>query len=444
MSGDGRVLAVTSPGCCGEVLSFTQGAVIVYRKNSSGTSWTPFGDRLLSERGFSYGGFNGLALSQDGRTLAARVKETHLQVYQIADDDSAWLPLGGPIGEPESDDPKVGPIALSADGRTVAFGDPAWLSGPFVRIYKWSDSDTDWYSDGRIDWEKRGDEIDEIVALSGDGSTVAVADSSRGYARVYRSTGENPKIGWYEPASTWSKIADDLQGVTSESKGGSLAESSLSLSFDGSMVAVGAPRYDLTFSSDPWFVNDAGRVQVFQLSKDASSWDLIGGQITGSASDKKFGTSVAMTSDGSLVAISSDEAVRLFRRGADNVWIQVGASIGSEDMNDDFGRAFALSYDGSIIITGAQYSDRNTGNGGRARVFGIDIESCDIQEPTGILPDVDVGPSEDGPDDLTFVDMSLAEPVEMSESSGSSAKHVPLALLALQVLVLRMSLFAFV
>ena len=73
---------------------------------------------------------------------------------------------------------------------------------------------------------------------------------------------------------------------------------SVSLSDDGTIVAIGAPYNDGNGS-------DAGHVRVYEWNSGTSSWDQKGGDIDGEAAGDWSGISVSLSSDGTEVAIGA-------------------------------------------------------------------------------------------------------------------------------------------
>lgn len=137
----------------------------------------------------------------------------------------------------------------------------------------------------------------------------------------------------------------------------------ISLSADGNTLAVGAPEED----SDAFGINgdqtdnsgvDSGAVYI--LSRSGSSWSQ---QAYLKASDTeqlaKFGASVALSGDGTLLAVGSPNAhveggiVYLFARSG-TTWAQQ-ARIGASNANngDHFGVAVSLNADGTTLVVGA-------------------------------------------------------------------------------------------
>jgi hypothetical protein len=137
-----------------------------------------------------------------------------------------------------------------------------------------------------IDGEAAGDECGYSVSLSSDGSTVAIGaryndgnGSYSGHVRVYKNI-----------SGTWTQQGSDIDGEAAYDYSGS----SVSLSSDGSTVAIGAPSNG---------VNDAGHVRVYK--NISGTWTQQGSDIIGEGFLDNSGTSVSLSSDGSTVAIGA-------------------------------------------------------------------------------------------------------------------------------------------
>ncbi len=93
-----------------------------------------------------------------------------------------------------------------------------------------------------------------------------------------------------EASATISQVGSDIDGEA----GGDRSGTSVSLSSDGSRVAVGAPQGGA-----------AGHVRVYDW--DGSAWVQVGSDIDGEAGGDRSGTSVSLSSDGSRVAIGASQ-----------------------------------------------------------------------------------------------------------------------------------------
>jgi hypothetical protein len=228
-------------------------------------------------------------------------------------------------------------------------------------------------------WEQIGDDIDGetaednsgfSVAISNDGSIVAIGApfndgtaSDAGQVRVYENQ-----------SGAWEQLGDDIDGEAMNDRFGTSVE----LSADGTIVAIGARDN-----------NSRGHVRV--LENQSGNWVQIGDDIDGESIGDKFGDSVDISSDGTIVAIGapfSDGAgleqgrVQIYQNQSNN-WVQIDNNIEGEDMNDRSGVSVALSADGSIAAIGAHLNDGNGANAGHARTFTnsniLDVQSSEVR-----------------------------------------------------------------
>jgi hypothetical protein len=254
-------------------------------------------------------------------------------------------------------------VALSADGTTVAIGagnnDANGTNAGQARVYSWNGST--WTQQGiDIDGEAAGDLLGYSVAMSGDGSTVAIGapfndgtGGNAGQVRVYTWNSTN-----------WIQRGGDIDGEAANDFSGW----SVALSEDGSTVAVGARSNDGTGS-------DAGQVRVY--TGNSTAWAQRGGDIDGEAAGDESGISVALSADGTTVAIgarynsgnvSYSGQVRVYTWNSPT-WIQRGGDIDGEAANDESGSSVAMSADGTTVAIGSRYNASSGSNAGQVRVY---------------------------------------------------------------------------
>jgi len=161
----------------------------------------------------------------------------------------------------------------------------------------------------------------------------------------------------------WMQIGEDIDGETEGENSGRV-----SLSSDGSIVAIGAQQNDDNGSA-------AGQVRVYQNLDE--TWVQLGNDLNGEDEINFFGQSVSLSDDGSILAVGAhyndgngEESghVRVFKYEADE-WVQMGIDIDGEAAFDHFGWVVSLSADGSILAIGAILNDGNGVDAGHVRVF---------------------------------------------------------------------------
>ncbi len=213
-----------------------------------------------------------------------------------------------------------------------------------------------------IDGEAANDRCGQSVAISGDGSIVAIGANanngtgpSSGHVRVFRNIG-----------GVWVQQGSDIDGEHPGDNSGY----SVALSEDGTIVAIGSNANDDSG-------NKAGQVQVFRYV--TGNWIQYGNDMEGERFDDESGTSVALSADGLTVAVGAPYAdssggqlnhghVRVYRYTA-GTWIQQGQDIDGERAMDFSGVSVDLNRTGTVVVIGAQGNDGNGVGAGHARVF---------------------------------------------------------------------------
>jgi hypothetical protein len=324
-----------------------------------------------------------VSLSSDGSTVAigARYNDGsgsdsgHVRVYAWNSATSAWDQQGADIDGEAAADQSGWSVSLSSDGATVAIGAPyndgnGSDSGQ-VRVYAWNSATSAWDQQGAdIDGEAAGDQSGASVSLSSDGTTVAIGatyndgnGSNSGHVRIY---------AWNSTTSAWDQQGADIDGEAAADQSGW----SVSLSSDGTTVAIGAVGNDGNGS-------DSGHVRVYAWNSATSAWDQQGADIDGEALADFSGWSVSLSSDGTTVAIGapyndgvsglSSGHVRIYTwNSATSAWEQQGADIDGEGVGDGSGYDVSLSSDGTTVAIGASSNDGNGSNSGHVRIYSWD------------------------------------------------------------------------
>jgi len=157
--------------------------------------------------------------------------------------------------------------------------------------------DGEWESLGKdINGEKNNDFSGSALTLSSDGRILAIgatlnngiADDDfdeRGHVRVFKLNNKNK----------WKPLGNDIDGESLGDNSGS----SVSLSADGKILAIGAPLND--GSADNRY-DERGHVRVFRLN-EKDQWDPVGIDIDGDSKDDEMGSSVSLSSDGLTLAV---------------------------------------------------------------------------------------------------------------------------------------------
>nr|AOE10128.1 conserved hypothetical protein [uncultured bacterium] len=364
LSSDGSTVAIGASGNDGNGSS--SGHVRIY-KNVSGT-WTQIGGDIDGEAAGDVSG-GSVSLSSDGSTVAIGASGNdgngsysgHVRIYENV--SGTWTQIGGDIDGEAADDASGGSVSLSSDGSTVAIGasgnDGNGSYSGHVRVYE--NVSGNWIQLGLdIDGEAAGDRSGGSVSLSSDGSTVAIGafgnngnGSFSGHVRIYENV-----------SGTWTQLGADIDGEAVYDQSGQ----SVSLSSDGSTVAIGA-------SANNGNGSYSGHVRIYK--NVSGTWTQIGGDIDGEAAGDVSGGSVSLSSDGTIVAIGASGNngtgtdaghVRIYENVSGN-WIQLGLDIDGEVPDDYSGQSVSLSSDGSTVAIGASGNNGTGTDAGHVRIY---------------------------------------------------------------------------
>jgi hypothetical protein len=392
LSSDGTTVAIGAPWN-----DKVSGHVRIFSFDSESATWIQLGSDIDGESGGDRSGYS-VSLSSDGTTVAIGAYRNggngtdagHVRIFSFDSESATWIQLGSDIdGENEGDNSGYS-VSLSSDGTTVAIG--AYRNGGngtdagHVRIYSFDSESASWIQLGSdIVGESAGDWSGFSVSLSSDGSTVAIGAiytnrnrSNSGHVRVYN---------FDSGSSSWVQLGSDIDGEFSGDRSGS----SVSLSSDGSTVAIGAR---LNYGNGP----DSGHVRVYNFDSGSASWVQSGADIDGEFSGDQSGFSVSLSSDGSTVAIgalyndgngSNSGHVRVYNfDSGTSTWTQVGSDIDGESENDWSGTSVSLSSDGSTVAIGAPSNYGNGESSGHVRIYSF----TDDSDGDGVLDTADAFP----------------------------------------------------
>ena len=389
LSSDGTRVAISAPLNDGN--GENAGHVRVYEW--SGDRWAQLGDDIYGDQGSRSG--DSVSLSSDGTIIAIGTEHAHfndsfswgqVRVYEWG--NGTWTQLGGDIYGEASQDDSGSSVSLSSDGRRIAIGaqgnDGNGLLSGHVRVYEWGNNT--WTQIGQdIDGETRYHYSGRSVSLSSDGTRVAIG--APGGFNGFHSAGEVRVYSLIN--NTWTQIGQVINGeAPGDGSGGSV-----SLSSDGTRVAIGAPGNDGEDGLLGGTTVGSGHVRVYELSN--GTWTQIGDDIDGEALGDGSGSSVSLSSDGTRVAIGApgndgggndSGHVRVYEwdRGT---WTQLKLDIDGEAAEDSSG-VVSLSGDGTRVAIGAPLNDGDDQsnavnepgeNYGHLRVYGLP-EKIEIQE----------------------------------------------------------------
>ncbi len=357
-----------------------------------GLSQTQIGSDIDVQGMLGASGHN-LSLSSDGSILAigAPLNNSNgndaglVEVYKNT--PTGWVKTAHIEGENAED--KLGSsVSLSSDGSTLAIGAPFYdgISGDdsgYVLVYKYDASLDSWDKAGNnFEGKAAGDKLGHSVSLASDGSIIAIGspensanDYKHGLVQVFE-----------QRPGGWTQLGRDIFGEASSDTSGW----SVSLSGDGSIVAIGA-------RSNRGDVNNSdlskGHVRVYKYNTNASQadWTLLGRDIDGLGSFNHFGSSISLSSNGSVLAAGApflfSQGYATVHENIGNNWTQIGSVLEGAAPKDEFGSSVSLSGDGSILAIGGPYYDKGVDDdSGHVKIYkntsGTWTTIGDIEGPT--------------------------------------------------------------
>eukprot|EP00429_Kryptoperidinium_foliaceum_P001098 CAMPEP_0176009584 /NCGR_PEP_ID=MMETSP0120_2-20121206/4325_1 /TAXON_ID=160619 /ORGANISM="Kryptoperidinium foliaceum, Strain CCMP 1326" /LENGTH=1201 /DNA_ID=CAMNT_0017342383 /DNA_START=229 /DNA_END=3834 /DNA_ORIENTATION=- len=283
-----------------------------------------------------------------------------------------WASIGGVLGGPTNTDGiEFGySVAMSSNGNRIAIGLPG-LDGrddPTQKIktkiggtYIMDFNGTDWLKA----YEMIGMEVEgsagSTVAMSSDGKIVAVGAPGT-------ATGGSVTVYQEIDDGSWETLGGILGGGSVN--GTSTFGSSLTLSAAGDVLAVGDK-----YAKPGEGSSDVGAIWVYQRVGD--SWQQLGNTIYGEGDNDLFAWSIALSSSGDRVAgsaLGSDGLrgeVRVYQF-QDEDWTQAGSSLVGGTTRETFGASLGLGADGNVLAVGAPGYSNGANGKGRVQVFQFD------------------------------------------------------------------------
>ena len=248
-------------------------------------------------------------------------------------------------------------VVISGDGSRIAFTSEDWMMMD-ATVHWYQKSGSSWTSLRNFGPVSLDQGLGHELSMSRDGTRIAFANS-----------GSTVQV-WEEAGGSFTQIgAGDITGTHLKS---------VALSADGSRLVVGSPRKN----------SNVGEVSVWEES--GGSWAQIGSTFTGSATNEYFGEDVAMSDDGSRIAIgitlknSPRGAVQVWDNTAGSTWALVGTEFNGDVSQSYYGRSVSLSGDGSRLGIGVWNSAEaevwEESSGSWAQIGNIDTGISEVSQ----------------------------------------------------------------
>jgi len=281
-----------------------------------------------------------------------------------------WVQVGGDLDGEEPGDEAGFSMSASENGRVI-IGARRNAKGGMknrgaARIFQF-DPQTGFYVPIKdIYGEEAGDQCGFSVSMSKNGTRVAVG--SLGSDKNGKNSGQVRIFDENELSNTWNMVYELIgEEVTS------LFGASVSLSQDGSHLAVGAPYY-----SEGADMIRSGRAYVYrQVQESEWEWEQVG-SMSGTSSNDLFGWSVSFSPNAQFVAVGAPRLeesldsgyVKVFSNET-NAWDMYGESMRIGVPGDRFGFSVSLAGDNTFqrIVIGAPGMNENGAGSGLASVY---------------------------------------------------------------------------
>lgn len=251
-------------------------------------------------------------------------------------------------------------VSISSNGNIVAIGafDNDGNGTNSGHVRVYENNNGTWTQVGQdIDGEAAGDLSGTSISLSCQGRIVAIGASNNN-----NNTGH---VRIYENNNgVWLQVGQDIDGTTSQRFFGS----SVSLSCDGNVIAIGS---NINSANNP----NSGQVTVYR--NEGNNWTRIGNTINDAITANVLGTTVSLSDNGNTVAIGTpfdigdgvlSGNVRVFKNLGES-WDQIGDDITSDMVGDQFGRELSLSGDGTVVAISSMIDTVDDNQIGQVNIY---------------------------------------------------------------------------
>jgi len=348
LSGDGNTIIVGAIGNnAGFANTSNNGHARVYRNTFNASfnswSWVLLGQEINATASGVESGYD-VGINYDGNTIVIGTPgQDRMRVYDLNVSNN-WSPRnsnGYNIFSSQSAQRAGHSVSINASGNVAAMGAPL---GNKVWIFDIEpDVGTGLMSGNPL--TVPGTYAGGSVDLDDEGNTVVVgaykSNTERGQVLVYDFNGSN-----------WVQRGQILSGVNNYDQFGF----DVSMSNDGNTIAVGSKGWDSNPNNTTY---EIGETAVYDW--DGSSWVQRGSSIQGVNFFDQCGFSVSLSGNGNRMAIgykgnntafSAAGLVRIFDWDG-NAWVQNGDPIYGDGVSVYSGHSVALSDNGSILAIGA-------------------------------------------------------------------------------------------
>jgi hypothetical protein len=361
LSGNGKRVLVSSRSRDSPRVK-ASGSVEMYEDNSSpfaplSNIWTLVGNPIYGETAAEHFGWS-TATNEDGTIIAVGSIRFHgsagsyqgvVRMFKLEEGiwPAQWIKMGNDIYGEELLDYFGFSVSLCSKGNVVAVGGVQHFGienkpyPGYVNVYGWDGRDH-WIQLGhKILGEDDGDRFGSSISLSAQGNILAVGAPDA-------ETGYVMVFGF--DGHMWRSIGQTIYSDSVNDKTGY----SVALSKNGRTLAIGAPHGGTLM---------AGVVRVFYLDTDRM-WQPTG-EIHGEGEEFESGSSIAISADGTRIVIGAIQAsgktdahegqIRMFEF-QETEWVPVGTSVYGEHGSDNFGFAVSIDSEGRRVAASSPFA----------------------------------------------------------------------------------------
>jgi len=333
-----------------------------------------------------------VALSYDGTTLVVGVMSVDgaaadqgaAYVYKLS--GGTWSLVQAISNPDEGADDNFGiSVAVSGTGDIIAVGatrgDKSGVNPDSGTVYTYVHNGTSYAYAQKLNGSDSsfGDVFGHSISMSYDGNYIAVG-------AIGEFTGSNPQGAVYvylRSSGTWAQ----QQKITAvQASSGNYFGYSVSMSSDGTTLAVGASSADDS--------NTANLSALCVLKRTSTTWSVEGGLLkSSSGSTAEYMAHAVSTSfdgdtvlvgvwEGDTVASAESGSAYVFRRSS-GTWSQAQRIVPSDaDLATYFGYSVALASNlSSMVVTAPYSSDVPSSNAGNIYSYSVALTASDVYSP---------------------------------------------------------------
>jgi hypothetical protein len=360
----GNIIAVGAP--FSDINGTNSGLVRIYENINS--VWNQIGQDLSGAVGEQFG--YSLSINDIGNIIAVGapfsningIQSGAVRIYENI--NNSWEQIDNDLSGVAGDNFGHS-LSINSLGDKIIVGAPHnninGTDSGVVRIYQ--NITNSWNQVGVDIFGISGEQFGYSVSNDGTGDIIAIGAPfySSGNYGYYQNDGR--VIIYNLNGSIWQQKGQINTGETSGDKSGY----SVSLSKDGSRVAIGAIENDGNG-------NESGHVRVYY--HDGNWWQKLGNDIDGVVYNANSGWAVSLNNNGSRVIIGQPSIdmgiVKIYDyESTVNVdWIEFGQTIYGKNISDKFGYSVGINGDGTKIIVGSpQFDSNGMNNNGEVYVY---------------------------------------------------------------------------